>query len=67
MQVSRESLPFARETDHPPPVRVAGLGMEAVVEDPNLGTLPITVAAGALYDAGIFALLYSAYMLVLKR
>lgn len=41
--------------------------MEAVVEDPNLGTLPIIVASAALYDGGIFALLYAAYMLVLKR
>jgi len=48
-------------------IRVAGLGMEAVAEDPNLGTLPIVVASGALYDGGIFALLYAAYMLVLKR
>ena len=70
MQVSRQILSFVterRETDHPPPVRVAELGMEVVVDDPNLGTLQIYVATGALYDTGIFALLYSAYILVLKR
>ena len=41
--------------------------MDAVADDPNLGNLQIYVATGALYDAGIFALLYSAYMLVIKR
>ena len=48
------------------PVRVATFGMEAVRVDPDA---PIGVASGAeaLWELGFFALLYSAYILVLDR
>lgn len=47
-------------------VRVATFGMQTVAQVPGTAN-GITSAAAALWELGFFALLYSAYTLVLDR
>lgn len=67
--MSRETLFLSgkrRWTNLLPSVRVATFGMQAVAEDPSAANA-IVSAAGALWELGFFALLYSTYILVLDR
>lgn len=69
--VSWENLTFTGECGwliihHCRVVREIVFVLEATVEDES-ATMGASFAAGALYDIGIFALLYSAYNLILNR